>query len=56
MLDSFLIRLVAAARREGDIVGEVHVVATGETLIVRTGQELLDALVLQQPEKSSKSP
>ena len=26
--------LVAAARREGDIVGEVHVVATGETLIV----------------------
>jgi hypothetical protein len=42
VLDSFVVRLVSA-RGEGEILGQVHVVETGEEVIVRNAEELLDA-------------
>ena len=45
MTVSFIVRLVDGSTAGGEIVGEVHEVATGARTVVTTSQELIDVLL-----------
>jgi hypothetical protein len=45
MLSSFLVRLLTDDLTDGQLAGEVQVVATGERVTVRSSEELIAVLV-----------